>query len=83
MGVPKYNKGEWAESYQHRRILRMEKVDEIPDDLKPIVHEWGLTIYEALWQCGIRKPNHMAHIIQTVLNETRGSTDRQKGSYQK
>lgn len=82
MGIPKNNSKQWAENHQERRIRRMQSVDEISVEFKPIVHDWGLIVFEALWQCGVRKPNHMSHIIQTIINETRGSQEHHKGSYQ-
>lgn len=61
-----------ASTYEQRAAVRMDEVDNLPADHRKIVHDWGFTIYRAFTQAGVKKANHMRHIVETVLNETRG-----------
>ena len=54
-----------------KRAARMAKVDALPQDVREVVHDWGLSIVDAFWDIGVRKGKQMRHIIETVLNETR------------
>lgn len=63
-----------------KRAARMEGVDRMPQELRALVHEYGLNVVTALLQCGVSKPNRIRHIVETVLDEfspTRGSCSAQ------
>jgi hypothetical protein len=63
-----------------KRRKRMEKVDEYDPEIRALIHEYGLSVVQALWDCGVKKPRQMKHVVETVLDEfspTRGSYARQ------
>jgi len=65
---------------QARRQHRMAAIDEWPKEHRELVHEYGLTVVLPFIQCGVRKPNQIKHLIETVLNEfspTRGAASCQ------
>ena len=58
-----------------KRQARMDRVDGMPDELRRLVHEYGLTVVTALLDVGVTKPKRIRHVVETVLNEfspTRG-----------
>jgi len=68
------------ERVQARRIARMEAIDRYPKEIRELVHEYGWNVVHALVDCGVKKPNQMRHIVETVLDEfspTRGSFSAQ------
>jgi len=63
-----------------KRRNRMATVDVMPSGIRDCVHEYGLNVVTALLQCGVKKPNQIRHVVETVLNEfspTRGATSTQ------
>lgn len=70
-------------AYLQRVRNRMDRVDRMPPDIRAVVHDWGLSIVDAMLAGGVKKGKHMRHIIQRVLDETRGRADgKQSGSSQ-
>ncbi len=58
----------------------MNAVDALPADVRYLVHEYGLNLVKAFLDCGVRKPTHIRHLVETTLDEfspTRGSYVRQ------
>lgn len=58
----------------------MERVDAMPDDVRALVHEYGLHVVQALLDSGVTKARNMRHVVEAVLNEfslTRGATSHQ------
>jgi len=53
-----------------KRQKRFEKIDALSPQLRELVHEWGFTIVDNFMMCGVTKPKHIRHLINTVLNET-------------
>lgn len=51
---------------------RMAAVDAMAPPLRSLVHEYGLTIVNAFLQCGVTKPRHIKHLVETVC---RGSVE--------
>lgn len=63
-----------------KRAARMNAVDELPPEIRELVHDYGLNTIKAFWDIGVRKPRHIKHLIETVLDEfspTRGSFSSQ------
>ena len=63
-----------------KRANRMGKVDNFDPEIRKLIHEYGLTVVSAIYDIGVRKPSHIKHIVETVLNEfspTRGSFSSQ------
>lgn len=63
-----------------KRERRMSRVDAFDPEVRKLVHEYGLTIVDAIYSLGVKKPNQIRHIVETVLNEfspTRGSYSSQ------
>lgn len=44
----------------------MERVDAMTPEMRALVHEYGLSIVDAFLDLGIKKPNQIRHIINTV-----------------
>lgn len=64
----------------HRRQARMARVDALPDDLRELVHEYGLCVVDQFMRHGIMKVRVIRHLVETVLDEfspTRGSKSKQ------
>lgn len=65
---------------QRRRKERMAKIDNFPKPIRECVHLYGYTVVDMLLSLGIRKPRHIRHIVETILDEfspTRGSGSSQ------
>ncbi len=45
---------------------RMSRVDAMPADVRACVHEFGLTVVDAMLACGITQARHMRHLVATV-----------------
>lgn len=63
-----------------KRRNRMARVDGYPEPIRELIHEYGLTVVQTLMDLGITKPNHITHIVETVLDEfspSRGSHSKQ------
>lgn len=59
-----------------KRANRMAAVDSYPPPIRVMIHDYGLTVVKTIYDLGIRKPNQIKQIVETVLNEfspTRGS----------
>jgi len=59
-----------------KRAARMASVDALAPCLRDLVHEYGLHVVQAFLECGVKKPNHIRHLVEVVLNSlstTRGS----------
>lgn len=44
----------------------MAQIDAMPAELRALVHEHGYTIVRAFLDCGVTKPKHIQHLIDTV-----------------
>jgi hypothetical protein len=51
---------------------RMARVDAMSPELRGLIHDYGLTIVDAFLQCGVTKPRHIRHLVETVR---RGSVE--------
>ena len=63
-----------------KRSKRMAAVDAYDPAIRSLIHEYGLTVVKSLYDLGVTKPNHIKHIVETVLNEfspTRGAYSMQ------
>lgn len=63
-----------------KRRARMDVIDRFPADIRAMIHEYGFAIVKTLLDCGVKKPKHIKHVIETVVNElspTRGSFSKQ------
>ena len=54
-----------AES-QDRRKRRMERIDRMPSEIRACVHEYGLSVVDAMLDAGVKKAKHIHHIVATV-----------------
>lgn len=78
--LSKYNDEQFAEIIHAKRVARMENMDKFPKELRELVHVYGYTIVDTLMCLGVRKPRHIKHIVEMILDEfspTRGSFVRQ------
>ncbi len=79
------NANKWSEEEHQafvdgKRASRMKRIDELPKELRSCVHDYGLNIVNAFVDCGVKKENHIRHLVETVLDEfspTRGSYSSQ------
>lgn len=63
-----------------KRQQRMGEIDRLAPDMRELVHEYGWTVVKSFLDCGVRAPNRIRHLVETVLNEfspTRGSYSSQ------
>ncbi len=63
-----------------KRKARMDKVEQFDPETRTLIHEYGLTVVTALHDAGVRKPNRIRHVVETVLDEfspTRGTRSAQ------
>ena len=63
-----------------KRAKRMAQVDSYPSEVRALVHDYGLSVVRAIYDLGVRKPQQIKHIVETVLNEfspTRGISSSQ------
>lgn len=63
-----------------KRANRMRAIDDLPPEIRELVHEYGYAAVHALLVCGVKKANQIKHCIETVLDEfspTRGSYSAQ------
>jgi hypothetical protein len=70
----------FQEKVQAKRIARMEMIDKFPVEIRELVHEYGWSIVHALIDVGVKKPSHIRHVVERVLDEfspTRGTYSKQ------
>lgn len=63
-----------------KRKKRMAEIDRYDPAIRSLIHEYGLTVVKSIYDLGVTKPNHIKHIVETVLNEfspTRGANSSQ------
>jgi hypothetical protein len=58
------------EAHQKRRATRMARVDAMSPEIRACVHEYGLTIVDAMLDLGIKKAKHIRHLVDTVRRES-------------
>lgn len=71
---------DFAERVNDRRAKRMKAVDDMPSEIRELVHDYGLNVVKAIIDQGVTKPNKIRHIVETVLNDfspTRGNFSSQ------
>lgn len=79
-GWAKLSQAERDQRAVENRIRRMERIDAMPEDLRKLVHSYGLAVVETCTALGVTKARHIRHIVETVLDEfspTRGAYSRQ------
>jgi hypothetical protein len=54
----------------NRRATRMARVDAMPPEIRACVHEYGLTIVDAMLDLGIKKAKQIRHLVDTVRRES-------------
>ncbi len=52
-----------------KRSARMAAIDVMTPELRALVHEYGLNVVKSMVDIGVTKPNHIRHIVRTVLDE--------------
>lgn len=80
MAGVKLDEAQFAKHVQAKRIARMEQVDNLPPELRELVHAYGFNVVKTCLDLGITKPRHIKHLVNCVLDEfspTRGSYSRQ------
>lgn len=60
---------EFQTEIERRRRNRMALVDAMPDDIRTLVHEYGLGIVLQMHAGGVTQARHIRCIVETVLNE--------------
>lgn len=75
-----FSEDKFAAAVQGKRIKRMNHVDNMPAELRALVHEYGLSIVQQFINCGVTKAGHIRHLVESTLDEfspTRGATSSQ------
>ena len=63
-----------------RRRQRMARIDQMPYEVRTLVHEYGLNTVNSFLDCGVRDPRRIRHLVEVVLDEfspTRGARSSQ------
>lgn len=63
-----------------KRRARLTRIDAMAPAMRELVNEYGLTIVDCLMGLGVKKPNQIKHVVETILDEfstTRGSFSKQ------
>ena len=63
-----------------KRQVRMTRIDQLPGDIRELVHEYGFHVVNTLMEAGVVKAKNISHVVETVLDEfspTRGSFSQQ------
>ena len=71
---------EFQRVVQRRIRDRMERIDNLPPEIRKCVHDYGWHVVKSFMDLGVRKPRHIRHLVETVLDEfspTRGSPSAQ------
>jgi hypothetical protein len=55
--------------WRDRVVNRMEAIDRLIPEQRALVHEYGWTIVDSFLRCGVRKPERIRYLVETVLNE--------------
>lgn len=61
-----------------RRLNSLDRVDQLPGDLRECVHEFGLPIVECLVKHGIKRPSAIREVVKEIWGGAR--QEGQKGS---
>lgn len=67
---------EHQEYVDMKRRKRFEQIDSYPPEIRALINEYSLNVVRACLDLGIKKPQQIKHLVQTVLDEfspTRGS----------
>lgn len=57
----------------HEKIVaRMARIDALPPAIRELIHEEGLSIVQSFLDVGVKKPEHIRHLIMRVRS---GSVD--------
>lgn len=65
---------------QKKRRKRLADIDQLPPEIRALVHEYGYNVVRAFLDCGVTQPNRIRHLVETVLDDfspTRGSRSAQ------
>jgi hypothetical protein len=54
----------------NRRATRMARVDAMPPEIRACVHEYGLTIVDAMMDLKIKKAKHIRHLVDVIQRES-------------
>lgn len=57
------------EAAAERRSARLDRVDRMEPEWRHLVHEYGLTVVDAVRAAGVVKPAQARHIVETALKE--------------
>ena len=49
--------------YLRRCRARMDKIDAMPQDIRSLIHEFGLGPVQTCLDCGVRSAKHIRHLI--------------------
>jgi hypothetical protein len=63
-----------------RRAKRMAHIDQMTPEMRELTNDYGYNIVRSFLNCGVTKPRHIRHLVETVLDEfspTRGSFSAQ------
>lgn len=52
-----------------KRKARMDQIDRQSPEMRALVHEYGWNIVKSFIDIGVTQPNHVRHLVETVLNE--------------
>lgn len=73
---PDFTAEELQAFVDRKRQARMAKVDAMPEGLRALVNEYGLSVVQSFLDLGVTKPRQIRHVVENILNEfspTRGS----------
>lgn len=53
--------------YQVKRVNRMNEIDNLPADIRELVHDFNWTMIKAFLDCGVRDARKIRHLIARVI----------------
>lgn len=70
----------FEEQFQRRRVNRMAAIDNLPADIRELVHDYGYNVVKAHLDLKVKSARHIRHLVETTLDEfspTRGGFSSQ------
>lgn len=57
-------------SYFEKNRKRMDTVDNLPGDIRALIHEYNYGIVEAFLSCGVSKAKQIRHLIERARGDS-------------
>jgi hypothetical protein len=62
-----------------KRLAALDQTDDMPAELRAVVHEVGLPLVRIFMECGVTKPQHIRALVTACWLNAQGHTNRQPG----